>query len=245
MLAYSNSKLTDKKKLSGELNKLQTPLNACQKKIYHLQQAKKKSPGLDKLVVLYQKLTQLVEIKRDQLDLEKNDLEALRKSILAQGLRIYFNELKRKLHDPNARHVRLKVLNAAAAERGRQQVTKQSTKVSPLGSASEYHEKKPSSGASHKQENKPQDDATNITIEDIEAMLESLQQQLGSMWALFVSENNSQSSIFYQAHTPPHQSSTSPRQKVRPKSTDRSLLFTENKVVEISGGSTDSLCLDK
>ena len=208
-----------------------------------MQQAKKKSPGLDKLVVLYQKLTQLVEIKRDQLDLDKNDLEALRKSILAQGLRIYFNELKRKLHDPNARHVRLKVLNAAAAERGRQQVTKQSTTVLPGGSASEYHVKKESSGASQKQEKKPQDDATNITIEDIEAMLERLQQQLGSMWALFVSETSSQPSFFYQAHTPPQQSSTSPSQKVRPRYMNSSLLFTEHKVVEISDGSTDSLAL--
>ena len=185
VLDYSNDKLMEKKKMSGDLNKLRRLLNQCQQKLYALQQNPQLRLSLGQLTHAYQRLVQLLDIKLEQVTLEKNDLETIRSSVLAQGLSIYFNEWKRKYLDPNAQTERLKSLKG-------KEVTLQITEQKTNSNSKKGHKLK----EPHFKDPKLQEEALNITIEYLDARIKKLEGDLADLLSTKVSSPSKKSSTF-------------------------------------------------
>lgn len=175
MLAYCNDKLVDKKRMARDIYKLNAVLKLCLKKIYDLQSdldltVHEQPRGDGHKMKTCKRLIQWVDIKREQVKSEKKELEMLRTSITEQCLRIYFNDLKQRLYDPNTQPERLKIFGASQLER--QRIAQHET----LGVKKEGGEQKVDFISN--EESTFKNAIIQITIEDLRLKIEKLQTEL-------------------------------------------------------------------
>ncbi|MDF1646658.1 MAG: hypothetical protein P1U61_06750 [Legionellaceae bacterium] len=202
VLTYSHDSLEVRKRVVGELNKFDRPLQRVRKQLYDLDMISRQGghselPSLKKIKTYYEKLLSLVNEKIKQEEDKKNNMDTLRSSVLAQTMRIHFDEWKRKMYKPEEQSERLQALRAGREERlemlnRENQLDKKDSQQPPA-----KHEETDlfikdkqllnkhrfyGSGAYNLEE-----EAANITIEDLEAMLENLQEKIDEMMKPYTS----------------------------------------------------------
>ncbi len=207
VLTFSNESLEKKKNAVGELNKFHRPLQKIQKQLYDLdalnqQSGQKESSALKRARMLYKKLLSLINEKMKQEIDKKDSIDALRSSVLAKTMRIHFDEWKRKMYKPEEQSQRLQAIRAGREEKeqkeqrelaaltSRNQVVKKSTSKSPnkhekiggfLKDRQFLSEHRFYGGDAHSLE----EEAANMTIEDLDAMLDNLQGKIDDMMKPF------------------------------------------------------------
>jgi hypothetical protein len=185
MLTYSRGLLDEKAEELRRLNRLSVTLKQCQKQLYDLGQTDikdgiKKTTTLDKR---HQWLDKLVNIKRTQAENQRNDIDTLRKSILQQGLRIFFMEWHKKTHNPHDQDIRTLALKAAEKERHPSRIHK----LTHLEKSDEKRKENLQTKQSNEKNTmfpfsdpdlKFKNDAENNTIDDLEIRVETLKKLL-------------------------------------------------------------------
>ena len=201
VFAFCNDTLEKKKHALGELNKFHRPLQRIRKQLYDLdalnqQSGQKEVPAHKAARILYKKLVLLINEKMEQEEEKKDDVDALRSSVLAKTMRIHFDEWKRKMYKPEEQSERLQAIRAGREQKQLTARTSESqVATKDMSKAPTKREKKNRflkdnqllsehhfySGDAHTLE----EEAANMTINDLEAMLDNLQGKIDNMMKPF------------------------------------------------------------
>ena len=192
LVAYCSDKIEEKKELLAQLHKLVFLQNKCSALVFKIKNdivyKEGRKLSIDNETKRLELMDRLIDEKCEIIEKEKADVMFTRENILAQRLRIYFDEWKKKTHDPETVSERSKAIKSSALERASKKDGPLSSKPIQQGrlllmdreSADPLVTKKSAHTFAAQQLNEVVD---NYTIEDIEKTLSSLFSKLQAVQA--------------------------------------------------------------
>lgn len=226
MVTYFTDKVDELRKEIGKLHQLALLQKKCARLSFKINNATafkegKKLCAIESKISKIKLIDRIIATKCKSLEKEKTDMLATRDNILAQRLRIYFNEWKKKTHNPQSFGQLFKAIKRADLEQCSQSKTSSYPVKSRASSAQEPEEKDSGEELTGKKDvlmfdvthiNYP---AENYTVEDIEELLNSLLEELEGMRLNMTQQINTNSTSrlnFYSAQERSSNGSfTSPR----------------------------------